>query len=91
MHGGIDPVLAETSSSLVRSLFPTTLKPTNMDKPTSVDFQAENARIRNGNVDSNHAGFTLTVHVNLLAGANRIKATATTRNGGPNVDKITVV
>jgi exo-1,4-beta-D-glucosaminidase len=33
---------------------------------------------------------TVTVHVTLAAGANKIKATATTANGGPNVDKITV-
>ena len=33
---------------------------------------------------------TVTVHVTLNAGANKIKATATTANGGPNVDKITV-
>ncbi|WP_424923415.1 glycosyl hydrolase 2 galactose-binding domain-containing protein [Actinocrispum wychmicini] len=33
---------------------------------------------------------TVTVHVTLSAGANKIKATATTANGGPNVDKITV-
>ncbi|WP_460440853.1 glycosyl hydrolase 2 galactose-binding domain-containing protein [Amycolatopsis stemonae] len=33
---------------------------------------------------------TVTVPVSLLAGANKIKATATTANGGPNVDKITV-
>jgi hypothetical protein len=127
-------------------------------KPAGVDFQAENARIRHGNVESDHAGFTgsgfvdyhnvagssvewtvtafattgtdvvfrfangssearpmniavngilvaavafpvtngwedwqtLTVHVNQLAGTGKIKATATTRNGGPNVDKITV-
>ena len=32
---------------------------------------------------------TVTVHVTLNAGANKIKATATTANGGPNVDKIT--
>jgi exo-1,4-beta-D-glucosaminidase len=33
---------------------------------------------------------TVTVHVTLSAGTNKIKATATTTNGGPNVDKITV-
>jgi exo-1,4-beta-D-glucosaminidase len=33
---------------------------------------------------------TVTVHVTLTAGANKIKTTATTANGGPNVDKITV-
>lgn len=33
---------------------------------------------------------TVTVHVSLSAGANTIRATATTANGGPNVDKITV-
>lgn len=128
-------------------------------QPAGVDFQAENARIINGTIESNHAGFTgsgfvdyrnevgsavewtvtafettsvdvvfryangssearpmaitvngiqvanatfpvtngwedwrnLTVRVNLLAGTSRIKATATSANGGPNVDKITVV
>ncbi|WP_328647201.1 carbohydrate-binding protein [Amycolatopsis sp. NBC_00348] len=33
---------------------------------------------------------TVTVHVTLTAGPNKIKTTATTANGGPNVDKITV-
>ncbi|MFJ9786311.1 glycosyl hydrolase 2 galactose-binding domain-containing protein [Amycolatopsis sp. NPDC101161] len=33
---------------------------------------------------------TVTIPVTLTAGANKIKATATTANGGPNVDKITV-
>jgi exo-1,4-beta-D-glucosaminidase len=33
---------------------------------------------------------TVTVHVTLAAGANKIKASATTANGGPNADKITV-
>ncbi|WP_206795875.1 carbohydrate-binding protein [Amycolatopsis sp. MtRt-6] len=33
---------------------------------------------------------TVTVPVSLVAGTNKIKATATTANGGPNVDKITV-
>jgi hypothetical protein len=128
-------------------------------QPAGVDFQAENATIINGSIESNHAGFTgsgfvdyrnevgsaiewtvtalettgvdvvfryangtsearpmtitvngirtanvtfpvtngwedwrtLTVRVNLLAGTSRIKATATTSNGGPNMDKITVV
>jgi hypothetical protein len=128
-------------------------------RPAGVDFQAENARVSNGSVQSNHAGFTgsgfvdydnvsgssvewvvtalettgadvviryangsnesrpmnitvngilvasgtfgqtngwddwrtVTVRVNLLAGTSRIKATAVTDNGGPNVDKITVV
>jgi exo-1,4-beta-D-glucosaminidase len=126
---------------------------------TPVDYQAENAAITSGVVESNHAGYTGTgfvnydnavgsavtwtvnaaaaggadvvfrfsngttvnrpmtitvngttvatamafgsttnwdtwatamVHVDLAAGANTIKATATTANGGPNVDKITV-
>ncbi|MEV4313714.1 CBM35 domain-containing protein [Actinocrispum sp. NPDC049592] len=124
----------------------------------STDFQAENARIQYGQVDSNYPGFTgsgfvnydnavggsvewtvpasaagsadvvfrfangsgaarmllisvngvsvrhiafpatngwadwqtLTVHVDLVAGNNSIKAIATTRDGGPNVDKITL-
>jgi hypothetical protein len=128
-------------------------------RPAGVDFQAENAKISNGTIQSNHAGFTgsgfvdyqnvtgssvewtvtalqttgadvviryangsnesrpmnitvngilvasatfgrtdgwddwrtVTVRVNLLAGTSRIKATAVTDNGGPNVDKITVV
>ncbi|MBP2326044.1 hypothetical protein JOF56_006429 [Kibdelosporangium banguiense] len=128
-------------------------------QPQGVDFQAENATIRNGRIESNHAGFTgsgfvdydnevgssvewtvtalattsvnvvfrytnassenrpmditvngiktasvnfpptngwedwrtLTIRVNLLAGTSKIRATATTSNGGPNVDKITVV
>lgn len=34
---------------------------------------------------------TLTVHLDLQAGTNTIRATATTANGGPNVDKITLV
>ncbi|MET0237077.1 MAG: carbohydrate-binding protein [Kibdelosporangium sp.] len=127
-------------------------------RSAGVDFQAENASIRGGTVESNHAGFTgsgfvdytnargssvewtvtalattaadvtfrfandsstgrpmditvngirvttlsfprtngwedwrtVTVRVNLLAGTSRIKATATTGDGGPNVDKITV-
>ncbi|GAB3895473.1 carbohydrate-binding protein [Kibdelosporangium lantanae] len=33
---------------------------------------------------------TVTVHVNLNAGTNKIKFTSTTDNGGPNYDKITV-
>ncbi|CAM3587263.1 carbohydrate-binding protein [Kibdelosporangium persicum] len=33
---------------------------------------------------------TVTVPVNLLAGTNTVKATATTSNGGPNVDRITL-
>jgi len=33
---------------------------------------------------------TKSVTVNLVAGANQIRATATTANGGPNVDAITV-
>ncbi|WP_410644443.1 glycosyl hydrolase 2 galactose-binding domain-containing protein [Amycolatopsis sp. lyj-346] len=33
---------------------------------------------------------TVTVPVSLAAGTNKIKATATTANGGPNVDKITL-
>jgi exo-1,4-beta-D-glucosaminidase len=33
---------------------------------------------------------TVTLHVPLSAGSNKIKATATTANGGPNVDGITV-
>jgi exo-1,4-beta-D-glucosaminidase len=33
---------------------------------------------------------TVTIPVTLTAGTNKIKATATTANGGPNVDKITV-
>jgi exo-1,4-beta-D-glucosaminidase len=33
---------------------------------------------------------TTTIHLTLSAGANKIKATATTANGGPNVDKITL-
>ncbi|MEV4320109.1 CBM35 domain-containing protein [Actinocrispum sp. NPDC049592] len=54
----------------------------------------------NGTVVASNVGFpsttnwdtwnTVTVHVTLNAGANKIKATATTANGGPNVDKITV-
>jgi hypothetical protein len=34
---------------------------------------------------------TLTVHMSLRAGSNTIRATATNANGGPNVDKITLV
>jgi exo-1,4-beta-D-glucosaminidase len=129
-------------------------------KPSpGVDFQAEDALIRGGNVESNHPGFTgrgfvdtdnvvgssvqwsvnvsrtgsadvvfrfanggdtvrpmditlngilvgtinfpatgsfdnyrtVTVPINLLAGTNKIKATSTTDNGGPNLDKITVI
>ncbi len=33
---------------------------------------------------------TATVRLALAAGVNRIKAVATTANGGPNVDKITL-
>ncbi|GAA0589574.1 carbohydrate-binding protein [Kribbella sandramycini] len=33
---------------------------------------------------------TKTITVNLVAGSNKIKAVATTANGGPNVDKVTV-
>ncbi len=33
---------------------------------------------------------TKTVRMNLVAGSNKIKATATTADGGPNVDKLTV-
>ena len=33
---------------------------------------------------------TVTVRLNLVAGTNKIKAAATTANGGPNVDKITL-
>jgi exo-1,4-beta-D-glucosaminidase len=54
----------------------------------------------NGTVVSGGLGFpsttnwdtwqTVTVHVTLSAGANKIKTTATTATGGPNVDKITV-
>jgi hypothetical protein len=33
---------------------------------------------------------TVTVRVSLIGGANRIKATSSTANGGPNLDKITV-
>jgi hypothetical protein len=128
-------------------------------RSAGVDFQAENARITNGTVQSDHAGFTgsgfvdyenvsgsavewtvtslettgadvvirysngsnesrpmtitvngitvasasfgqtdgwsdwrtVTVRVNLLAGTSRIKATAVSEKGGPNVDKMTVV
>jgi hypothetical protein len=128
-------------------------------KSDGVDFQAENAKINDGTVESRHAGFTgsgyvdydtvsgssvewsvtavestrvdvifryangsnesrpmtntvngiqvasasfgqtagfedwstVTISVNLLAGTSRIKATATTGKGGPNVDKITLI
>ncbi|GAB3884103.1 PQQ-dependent sugar dehydrogenase [Kibdelosporangium lantanae] len=33
---------------------------------------------------------TATIHATLAAGANKIRATATTANGGPNADKLTV-
>lgn len=133
---------------------PTSATPT----PVAVDFQAEDAKIHNGQVQVNHAGFTgsgfvdyaaaaggsvewtvaasattgtdvvfrfangsaearpmavtvngtlvafvafpvtngwedwrtLTVHVNLPTGTNKIKAIAATGNGGPNLDKITL-
>lgn len=132
--------------------------PTTPAKPAAVDFQAEDARIHRGSVQSNHPGFTgsgfvdyanepgssvewtvtapttgaanavfrfangsntsrpttitvngilvasiafpvtngwsdwrtVTVPMNLLAGTNKIRAVATTGNGGPNIDKITV-
>jgi exo-1,4-beta-D-glucosaminidase len=33
---------------------------------------------------------TKTVRVNLVAGSNKLKATATSADGGPNVDKLTI-
>ncbi|WP_037255669.1 carbohydrate-binding protein [Kibdelosporangium aridum] len=128
-------------------------------RPAPVDFQAEEARIHKGSVQSNHSGFTgsgfvdyfnepggfvewtvtatatggtdavfrfangsnaprpmaitvngilvssaafpvtngwsdwrtLTVHISLLTGTNRIRAIGTGENGGANLDKVTVV
>jgi exo-1,4-beta-D-glucosaminidase len=132
--------------------------PKTAPRQAGVDFQAENALIRSGSVESDHPGFTgtgfvdtdnvsgsfvqwsvnaartgqadvifrfangstqnrpmditvngilagslsfpptgsfddyrtVTVRVNLLGGTNKIRATSTTDNGGPNLDKITV-
>lgn len=132
---------------------------TTTPRPAGVDFQAENALIRSGTVESNHPGFTgtgfvdtdntagsfvqwtvnasrtgdvdvifrfangsnqlrpmditlngilvasldfpstgsfetyrtVTVRMSVLGGTNRIRATSQTDNGGPNLDKITVV
>lgn len=150
------PVTAGTARPAAPPPQPAPIRTT--PKTSDVDFQAENARIRDGNIESDHAGFTgsgyvdyenttgssvewtvtaltttgvdvvfrfanggsgarpmdisvngilaasvafpvtngwqdwrtLTVHTNLLAGTNKIKATARTGDGGPNMDKITV-
>jgi hypothetical protein len=49
-----------------------------------VRYESESATISQGEVESNHAGFTGTGFVN------KIKTTAATANGGPNADSLTI-
>jgi glucose/arabinose dehydrogenase/phosphatidylethanolamine-binding protein (PEBP) family uncharacterized protein len=60
----------------------------------AMDFTVNGTTVA-GNVPFNGTGSwdtwqTATVHATLAAGANKVRATATTANGGPNADKLTV-
>src|SRR6266536_896090 len=66
------------------------------------DYQAENATISQGTVATNHLNYTGTgfvdytnvagsyVEFTVNAGSNKVRATATTANGGPNLDRLRV-
>ncbi|WP_434442052.1 PQQ-dependent sugar dehydrogenase [Lentzea sp. E54] len=65
---------------------------TTADRPVSVTVDGANAQtVSFPGTGAWTAWQTRTAKVTLHAGANRIRATATTANGGPNADKLTAV